>query len=129
MVKKSRVSPRRRVEPLDVASISSLENLAKIARSGVLIEASVSGVLIRIKREDLVPLHLRRNLNIDSLVGQKVLLNLSQMNIEISGVIARTRLLGKQGYEIGVDYSDDSPEYWRECLFDLLPSPGELDEH
>jgi glycine cleavage system aminomethyltransferase T len=50
------------------------------------------------------------------------------MNIEISGRIARTKLLGKQGFEIGIDYAEDAPEYWRECLVDLLPAPGEFDE-
>ena len=24
-------------------------------------------------------------------------------------------------YEIGIDYTQDAPDYWRECLCDLLP--------
>ena len=51
------------------------------------------------------------------------------MNLEISGTVVRTRLLGIEGFEIGVDYSLDAPEYWRECLLDLIPSPGELEDH
>jgi hypothetical protein len=124
-----RVAPRRDITPLEVSSMSSLENLAKISKGGEVIEASISGFLIMIKREDLVPVSLRRNLTLDELVGTKILIHLPQMNIEISGTIARTRFVGKKGFEIGIDYSDDAPEYWRECLLDLLPAPGEFDTH
>jgi hypothetical protein len=122
-----RIAPRREITPLEVSSMSSLENLAKIARSGEIVEASTTGFLLIVKREDLIPSVLRKNLTLESIHGQKVLLHLPQMNIEISGRIARTKLLGKQGFEIGIDYADDAPEYWRECLVDLLPAPGEFD--
>ena len=122
-----RVAPRREITPLQVSSISSMENLAKIARSAEIVEASTTGFLLTVKREDLIPAALRKNLTLESIHGTKVLLHLPQMNIEISGRIARTRLLGKQGFEIGIDYTDDAPEYWRECLVDLLPAPGEFD--
>jgi hypothetical protein len=127
MQAKTRVAPRREISPLEVSSVSSLENLAKIARSGAIIEASTSGLLMIVKREDLIPAALRKNLTLESIHGTKVLLHLPQMNIEISGRIARTKLLGKQGFEIGIDYTADAPEYWRECLVDLLPAPGEFD--
>lgn len=122
-----RVAPRREITPLEVSSMSSLENLAKISRAAEIIEASTTGFLLIVRREDLIPANLRKNLTLDALVGNKVLLHLPQMNIEISGRIARTKLIGKAGFEIGIDYTDDAPEYWRECLMDLLPEPGEFD--
>lgn len=125
----SRNNPRRSVEAIKVSAISSLETLAKIARQAEIVEASITGFKLIVKREDLVPLVLRRNLNIDSILGTKVILHLPQMNIEIAGTVTRTKLLGKRGYEVGIDYSEDAPEYWRECLLDLLPSPGEWDQH
>lgn len=128
MYQNRRIAPRREITPLEVSSMSSLENLAKIARYGEIVEASVTGFLLIVKREDLIPAMLRKNLSIESIHGQKVLLHLPQMNIEISGKIARTKLLGKQGFEIGIDYTDDAPEYWRECLVDLLPAPGEFED-
>jgi len=123
-----RIAPRREITPLQVSAVSSLENLAKIAREGEVIEASTTGFLLIIKREDLIPSNLRKNLTLDMLIGSKILLHLPQMNLEISGRVARTKLLGKQGFELGIDYTDDAPEYWRECLVDLLPAPGEFDE-
>lgn len=122
-----RVAPRRDITPLEVSNVASLENLAKIARYGEIVEASTSGFLLIVRREDLIPSALRKNLTLESIHGTKVLLHLPQMNIEISGRIARTKLLGKAGFEIGIDYTEDAPEYWRECLVDLLPAPGEFD--
>ncbi len=122
-----RTAPRREITPLVISSMSSLENLAKITRGGEIVEASTTGFLIIVKREDLIPIALRKNLTLESLHGQKVLLHLPQMNLEIAGRVARTQLLGKKGFEIGIDYAEDAPEYWRECLVDLLPAPGEFD--
>jgi hypothetical protein len=129
LAKDRRYADRKMIEPLEVSSLSSLENLAKIAKHGLILEASSSGFLLKIKRTDLVPQALRSSLTLESLHGNKIILHLPQMNLEISGKVARTRLLGKQGFEIAIDYTDDSPEYWRECLMDLLPSPGEFDDN
>lgn len=124
-----RVAPRKDITPLTISSMSDLESLAKIARGGMVVEASTSGFLLMVKREELVPVALRKNLTLEELIGTKILIHLPQMNLEISGTIKRTKLAGKEGFEIGVDYSDDAPEYWRECLIDLLPAPGELETH
>lgn len=130
MLKTRRANPRRAIAPLQVSTISSMENLVKIAKGGFLIEASITGFLMMLKREDLVPASLRNNLVLDEIVGMKILIHLPQMNLEIYGEIVRTRLVGKkEGFEIAIDYTEDSPEYWRECLLDLLPSPGELEGH
>ncbi|MFN7906287.1 MAG: hypothetical protein ACK5P5_13995 [Pseudobdellovibrionaceae bacterium] len=118
---------RKSISPLHVSSIASLDDLTKIAKDCDVIEASANGLLLHFRRESLIPTVLRNNLNIDSLIGQRVFLKLEEMNLELSGVITRTKLLGKQGYYIAVDYTDEAPLYWRECLMDLLPQPGELD--
>lgn len=122
-----RIAPRKEVTPLHVGHLTSLTDFAKLARNCEVIEASASGLLLLIRREDLIPQHLRKNLNLDALVGDRVFMHLEEMNLEISGTIRRTQLLGKKGFHVAVDYSDDAPEYWRECLMDLLPNPGELD--
>lgn len=123
-----RSAPRKDIRPLEISTVSSLENLARIAKGGQLTDASISGFRICIPRDQLVPVEFRRNLNLDTLVGTKVLIHLSDLNLEVSGTVRRTKLLGKKGFEIGIDYSDDAPEYWRECLVDLLPAPGEIEE-
>lgn len=122
-----RVAPRKEVSPIHISYLTSLDDFAKIARNCEIIEASSSGILLLINREDLIPTALRKVLTLDSLIGDRVFMHLEEMNLEISGVIARTQLLGKKGFHVAVDYSDEAPEYWRECLIDLLPKPGEFD--
>jgi hypothetical protein len=123
-----RSSPRKNVSPTTISSMASLDSMAKICKGGELIQASSSGLLLLVKRDHLIPDVLRRNLNIDALVGGKVIIHLADFNLEVSGTVARTKYVGKQGFEIGIDYTDDAPEYWRECLVDLMPFPGEIEE-
>ena len=122
-----RVAPRKELSPIHVSYLTSLDDFAKIAKNCEIVEASSSGLLLLVRREDLIPQALRKNLNLDVLIGDRVFMHLEEMNIEVSGVITRTQLLGKKGFHLAVDYSDDAPEYWRECLMDLLPTPGEMD--
>lgn len=123
-----RIAPRKEVEPIKVSYMASLDDLAKIAKNCQIVEASSTGLLLTVLRDDLIPQSLRGNLNLDCLIGNRVYLKLDPMNIEVSGEIRRTKFLGKQGFHIAVDYSEDAPEYWRECLMDLLPKPGEFDK-
>lgn len=122
-----RVAPRKEVSPIHISYLTSLDDFAKIAKDCEIVEASSTGLLLNVKREDLIPSALRKNLTLDVLIGDRVFMHLEEMNLEVSGVITRTKLLGKKGFQIAVDYSDEAPEYWRECLMDLLPQPGELD--
>lgn len=124
---KRRMAPRKATTPIQVSYLTSLDSFTKIARDCDVIEASSSGLLLHVKREHLIPAALRRNLTLDVLIGDKVFLRLEDMNLEISGVIARTQLIGKAGFLVAVDYSEDAPKYWRECLIELLPTPGEID--
>lgn len=128
MAKKNRRGfERRQVSPLHVSSLASLDDLTKLARGCNVVEASANGLLLLVPRDSLVPSKLRSNLSLDSLLGQRVFLKLDEMNLELSGVISRTQLVGKQGFHVAIDYSEEAPLYWRECLMDLLPNPGELD--
>ncbi len=121
--RKYRSSPRRDIAPLTIDSFCSLDTLQKLVKHGEVIEASATGILLKLKREDFVAKGLRGNLSLDQLVGQNVYFTIHEMDLEISGKVARTKFLGKkEGFLVAVDYSHDAPEYWRECLMDLLPS-------
>lgn len=124
---KKRLAPRKNIDPLHVSYLTSIDNLSRLATNCIIVQASTSGLLLEVERVDLVKAELRKNLNLDCLLGERVFLHLEEMDLELSGVITRTQLNGKRGFHIVVDYSDDAPEYWRECLMDLLPSPGEVD--
>lgn len=120
--RKYRQAPRKDLVKLTISSLSSQESLQKLAKAGQIIEASASGILIKIERSDFVSKELKANLNIDQLLGKSVYFKIHEMNLEIGGVVARTKFLGKDGFMIAIDYTVDAPEYWRECLMDLLPT-------
>ena len=124
--RKYRAAPRKQINKdlakLTLDSFSSLDSLQKLAKYGKIIEASSSGILIQFRREDFVAKELRTTLNIDQLIGKNVYFNIHEMNLEISGKVARTKFVGKEGFVVAVDYTADAPEYWRECLMDLLPT-------
>ncbi len=119
-------APRREINredaKLTVDALCSMDNLEKLAQYGEIVEASATGILLRIDRKDFLNKELRANLNIDQLVGKEVFFNIHEMDLEISGRVARTKFTGKTGFLIAVDYSEGSPEYWRECLMDFLPT-------
>lgn len=122
-----RFNPREELEPIEIRAFTSLDHMTLLSRSGCIVDASKTGFLLHVKRQDLVPKQFRDTLNIDVLVGDKVILMIDLLNLEIGGKIARTKRVSKDLYEIAIDFSDDAPEYWREALLDMLPRPGEME--
>lgn len=121
-----RATDRKVVDPIHILDLTHLEDYSIIGKQGLLVDASSSGFLLHIHRTDLQPENLRVHLTLEKLHGQHVALYIPQMNLDIDGTITRTRLVGEGYFEIAVDFSSDIPRYWRECLVDLLPWPGEL---
>lgn len=122
-----RVSARKTVGYIHVAELTSLSNYAVIAKEGTIGDASRSGFLVRVERSQLVPMEFRENLNLEGLVGHQVVMYLPEMNLDLDGTITRATHIGKGQFEIAIVFSPDVPEYWRDCLVDLLPGPGEME--
>jgi len=127
--KGKRTAPRKSVEGLEIKNLTCLDPFAVLAKKAKLIDVSSSGLLLLIHRNDLVPKHLRQNLNLKELEGEHVIFNIREMDLEMDGNITRTRHIGRGIFEVAVDYTDQAPDYWRETLFQLMPSRGEFDEH
>lgn len=122
-----RLAERKQVDSIHVSDITSLTNYMQIAKEGSIIDASSRGFLIIVSRRDLIPSELKEHLTLESIVGQTIALYLPQMNLDLDGTITRANHIGKGLFEIAVEFSEDTPMYWRECLVDLLPEPGELE--
>ena len=116
-----RIAPRESVDPIQIRGFTSLDHMTLLSRAGVIIEASTTGFLLHVERKELVPKQFQKELSLDALLGDKVILMIDAMNLEIAGRIARTKRVTKDVFEIAIDYSDDAPEYWREILVDMLP--------
>ncbi len=123
-----RIAARKTVDFIHVAELTSLSSYSVIAREGVIIDASQSGFLLAIERSQLIPKEYRDNLSMLNLVGHQVVMYLPQMNLDLDGTITRADHIGKGRFEIAVTFSADVPEYWRDCLVELLPAPGEISE-
>jgi hypothetical protein len=121
-----RVAARKIVDFIHIAELTSLSNYSVIAHEWVIIDASQSGMLLRVERLKLVSKDLRENLNLTGLVGQQVVMYLPQMNLDLDGSVTRADHVGKGKFEIAITFSADVPEYWRDCLVELLPAPGEM---
>jgi hypothetical protein len=121
-----RVATRKVVDFISVAELTSLSSYSVIAREGVIVDASQSGFLLRVERSNLIPKEYRENLSMDNLVGHQVVMYLPQMNLDLDGTITRATHVGKGNFEIAITFSPDVPEYWRGCLVELLPAPGEI---
>ncbi len=128
MRSEKRYFDRKQLDPLAIQGLITISDLTPIADGGLLTEASPSGFRLEIRRDQLCDPLLRENLNLDEIEGLQVSIFIPAMDLDITGLITRTKYAGNSIFEIGIDYTSDAPEYWRECLCDLLPSPGELSE-
>ena len=123
-----RFAPRKVVDTIHVAELTSLSSYSVIAREGVIVDASSTGFLVKVDRSSLVPKEYRENLTLTNLVGHQVVMYLPQMNLDLDGTITRADHIGKGHFEIAITFAPDVPEYWRGCLVELLPAPGEIKE-
>ena len=126
MRSEKRYFDRQAIDPLAIQGLISISDLTPIADGGFLVEASTSGFRLVISRDQLCDPHLKKNLSLEELEGVQVSIFIPAMDLDITGLITRTKYTGDARFEIGIDYTSDAPEYWRECLCDLLPKPGEF---
>jgi hypothetical protein len=123
-IKQRNRAGREDLEPLPIRGLTSIDHMTLLARKGFLVEASTTGFLLEIERRDLAPKMFRDSLSLKELEGDRVYLMIDAMNLEVGGTITRTNRVGKDRWQIAVDFREDAPEYWRECLLELLPRPG-----
>ena len=48
------------------------------------------------------------------------------MDLTISGYVTRATMVGHGNFEVAIDYSQDESDYFRECLFSMLPNKDEF---
>lgn len=122
-----RIAPREKMDPIEISGFTSLDHMTLLTRSGQIVDASKTGFLLQIDRKALVPKQFRDALSLQELEGDQVILMINPLNLELGGRIARTKRINKEVFEVVIDFSSDAPEYWRECLFELLPRKTDFD--
>ncbi len=118
---------RKEIDFIQINDLTAVTDYSVIAKTGQIVNASTNGFLVEIDRCDLVPEDLKKNLTLEATLGQQVVLYLPQMNLDLDGTISRTTHQGRGKYIVAIEFSPDVPEYWRACLIDLLPNPGEME--
>lgn len=126
MKNERRSKNRKDLDPIAIEGLISIMDLNPIADHASLVEASPTGFRLFVERTDLVDENLKHHLSLEAIEGLEISLFIPAMNLDMTGVIVRTRHRGGGIFELGIDYTADAPEYWRHCLCDLLPTPGEL---
>ena len=122
-----RGAPREKVDPIEVRGLMSLDHMTLLSRSGKIVDASKTGFLMLIERSDLLPKVFKESLTLQELDGDRIILTIDALNLELGGTIVRSKRITKETFEIVVDFSDDAPDYWRECLFEMLPRSSDFE--
>ena len=117
--------PRKLLEPLHVADMQAVDRVLCLATHGTICNASATGLLIRVKRQDLSPEFRRCQLSLDALAGDHIRMTIVEMELTIDGTLVRTHTAALGVWDLAIDCTAHAPTYWRECLVDLLPRLGE----
>ena len=117
---------RKELDPIHVADLYGLDRMMSLARYGTLINASSTGLLVQVRREDLSPEFFEQRLTPEVIEGETLAMTIVEMDLDIDGIIVRAYYTD-EGCELGVDFRENAPAYWRESLADLLPEVGEMD--
>lgn len=114
-------STRKPVNEVFIQGVKELASGKVFFNRAQIVDISPTGLLFHVRREDLASAELRSHLTLDSIHGKSVCFKIEIMDTYIEGIVARTQFKGKEGFVIAVDFREDAPEYWRECLVELLP--------
>jgi hypothetical protein len=117
---------RKLLDPIHVMDIEVIDDPMILARYGTVLNASATGLLIEIQRNDLGPDFQHDEVTLDAIRGIEVMMKVVEMSLEIDGTIVRGQKTAQGHYEIAIDFAANAPAYWRECFAELLPQRGEL---
>jgi hypothetical protein len=115
------VKYRKNVSQVDVLNVKNVANGDVYFSRATLVDVSPTGLLLRVERENILALGLRSTLTLSTIIGEGVGFTIEIMDTYIEGLITRTKLEGHGIFVVAVDFREDAPEYWRQCLVDLLP--------
>jgi hypothetical protein len=118
---------RKDIAEIYVLNVKDLNSNEVLFSRAEVLDVSVTGLLLSVKRDEIVAMSLRSTLTMSLLHDVSVGFTIEVMDTYIEGTIKRTKLHGRGEFLIAVDFREDAPEYWRESLVDLLPSKDDFD--
>jgi len=118
--KANRTAPRKETA-IWISDVQSLNDHSVLFSQAIVKDVSSSGLLIHVAREHIVNRSLRATLTFDHLRELGVSFRLEGMTTVLEGIVIRTKPLGRGSFELGIDFREDAPQYWREILVELMP--------
>ena len=110
-----------KIQGVKAASITLSNEDNLIVKKAVVSEVSPHGFNLTFHYRDLVPKSLKFQLHLHSLWYKNIHMYIPDMEIDLEGKVIGTRHIGKGNFEVNVEFSQEIPQYWCECLFDLWP--------
>lgn len=117
---------RKVLDPIHVAEITLGERPTVLASGGLILNASATGLLIRVSRSALNPAMVQPDGALAVPQGALVMMRIVEMALDIDGEMMRADQTVPECWDIAIDFTASAPAFWRECLVDLLPSVGEM---
>jgi len=117
---------RKALDPIHVAAITVGERPTILAAAGTLLNASATGLLIRVSCRVLNPAMVQSNGTLAVPQGTLMRMHIVEMALDMDGEMVRIDQTGPEWWDIAIDFTASAPASWRECLADLLPSVGEM---
>ncbi len=106
---------------IHISEITLLHDYVVVANQAAVRELNEEGLILTIKRENITVADLRNNLNLDSIIGEQVAFYIPSMDLDLDGEVFETKHMGNGVFEVIVKFSEEAPEYWRQCVADLMP--------
>jgi hypothetical protein len=120
-----RADQRKAISQVDVLNVKDLNKGDVYFSRATVVDVSNTGILLLVERENILSVPLRSSLSLNGLINVSVGFTIEVMDTYIEGIVTRTRPEGGGDFMIAVDFREDAPEYWRNCLVDLLPEDGD----
>ena len=100
-----------------------------IAKKAFISKVTTHGFNLNLYYKDLIPRSLRFHLNLNPLIGKKILMYIPAMNMDLEGTITEAHHTGNGYFNIHLNFFEDMPKYWCECLFELWPTTPKDKKH
>jgi len=100
-------------------TLSNEENI--IIKKAIVSQLNTTNFSLIFNVYDLLLPSLKYQLHLHSLWYKNIHTYIPDMEMDLEGKVIGTRHLGKGSFEINIEFFQEVPKYWRECLMDLWP--------
>ena len=114
----------KEIQKVKACSITFYNEENIIVKKAIISEVTTSGFKLILNYRNLVPDSLKFQLHLSKLWYKNIRVYIPDMEMDWEGKVIGTQHLGKGRFEVNIEFFQEVPHYWRECLFDLWPKPN-----